>query len=264
MSEIPEKTKDNDVRAALLRRKAILDGLRSTGSLPPHPLESEWKIDGDDVLSSIYRAGDLSRRGVRGLLAEYFFETAIIPTVLRNGWKVVQAPPGDLPYDSLLERDGKRVSIQVKLQRVERGAPKRFHARSYKQFLYDVEVQKTRSGQKRPDKQNQVQRAGEEPIVLPMTATRPYPFGAFDILAVNMQPATKRWADFRFTVGTWLLERVNEPDLIEIHQPVASEPNDAWTDDLGICLDWFLSGKKNKVLKEIKHPLRFRRAGNSQ
>jgi hypothetical protein len=83
--------------------------------------------------------------------------------------------------------------------------------------------------------------------------TRPYPFGAFDILAVNMQPATKKWSEFRFTVANWLLERPDSPSLIEIHQPVALIPDDAWTDNLNTCLDWFLKGEKKKILNEILH-----------
>lgn len=94
-----------------------------------------------------------------------------------------------------------------------------------------------------------------------VTNTRPYPFGAFDILAVNMQPATKNWSEFRFTVAKWLLPRADSPSLMEIHQPVSLVPDDAWTDDLSACLEWYLRGKPNKVLKDIKHPLRFRRVG---
>lgn len=263
MNETQKKNNDNSGESALQRRKAILDGLRSQGSFPSHPLELEWEIDGDDILSSVYRSSDLSKRGVRGLLAEYFFENNIIPSVLRRGWTAVQIPAGDWPYDCLLERDGKRVSIQVKLQRLERGLPKRFHARHYEQVYYDVEVQKTRTGQRRSHKQNDEQPSVLAPDVILPIPTRPYAFGAFDILAVNMQPATKRWTEFRFTVGTWLLERLNAPDLIEIHQPVSLEPNEVWTDDLSTCLEWVLSGKKMKILEEIKHPNRFRRKGRS-
>jgi hypothetical protein len=263
MSEMSKKNNNNNDKSALQRRKAILDGLRSNGSFPPHPLEMEWEIDGDDILSSIFRASDLSRRGVRGLLAEYFFESDVIPSVSRRGWTVLQIPTGDWPYDCLLERDGKKISIQVKLQRLERGIPKRFHARHYEQIYYDVEVQKTRTGQRRSRKQNDEQPSVLAPKDIPPIATRPYSFGAFDILAVNMQPATKRWSEFRFTVGRWLLERLNAPELIEIHQPVSLEPNEVWTDDLNTCLEWFLSGKKKKILDEIKHPNRFRRKGQS-
>jgi hypothetical protein len=58
-------------------------------------LEVEWAIDGDDVLSSIYRAADLSRRGVRGLIAEFMFERDDLPSVEENGWKLVSVPKGN-------------------------------------------------------------------------------------------------------------------------------------------------------------------------
>jgi hypothetical protein len=138
---------------------------------------------------------------------------------------------------------------------LQAGQPKRFWESAYKDLVYyDVEVQKTRTGKKRTPR-------GAVPSDPPLTPTdtRPYPFGAFDILAVNMQPATKKWSEFRFTVGNWLLERPDSPSLIEIHQPVALIPDDAWTDNLATCLDWFLRGDRRKLLKEILHKSRPRR-----
>jgi hypothetical protein len=241
-------------------RKELFQFLRAR--LPLHPLEIEWAIDGDDVLSSLYRATDLSKRGVRGLIAEFVFERDVLPSVRENGWKLVSIPKGDWPYDSLVERDGKQASIQIKLQRLEAGHPKRFWEKTYKDLVYyDVEVQKTRTGKKRSPK-------GSAPSVeqqaLPNSIdTRPYPFGAFDILAVNMQPATKKWSEFRFTVANWLLERPDSPSLIEIHQPVALIPDNAWTDNLSTCLEWFLRGEDKKILEEIRHKPRPRKKNGS-
>ena len=71
-----------------------------------------------------------------------------------NGWKEV-AIVGDQPYDFLLERSGACVRIQVKLQRREAGIPKEYAARSRaslncaSETVYVVEVQKTRSGEKK-------------------------------------------------------------------------------------------------------------------
>jgi hypothetical protein len=255
MTESLEALKTAIDACSLEERKDLFQFLRAR--VPLHPLEVEWAIDGDDVLSSIYRATDLSRRGVRGLIAEFMFERDVLPSVRRDGWKLVSIPKGDWPYDSLLERNGKQVSIQIKLQRLEAGQPKRFRESAYMDVVYyDVEVQKTRTGKKRSPK-------GSAPSVEAPVDTRPYPFGAFDILAVSMQPATKKWSEFRFTVGDWLLERPDSPSLIEIHQPVALIPDDAWTDNLNICLDWLLNGEKRKVLKEIRHKPRPRKGKSS-
>ncbi len=95
--------------------------------------------------------------------------------------------------------------------------------------MYVVEVQKTRSGNKN----------GEE--------TRPYRFGDFDILAVNMQPSTGDWNRFVFTVGSWLLPSKKGANQIEIFQPVPEHPDDFWTDDLATCIKWFRSGLQKRL-----------------
>lgn len=260
MSETLDAIKAAIDKRSLEERKDLFEFLRAR--VPPHPLEVEWAIDGDDVLSSLHRATDLSKRGVRGLIAEFMFERDVLPSVRGNRWRLVSIPKGDWPYDSMVERDGKQVSIQIKLQRLEAGLPKRFRKSTYKDVIYyDVEVQKTRTGKKRIPKG--VPLSPEEKIPISLADTRPYPFGAFDILAVNMQPATKKWSEFRFTVGNWLLERPDSPTLVEIHQPVALIADDVWTDNLNTCLEWFLNGESKKVLKEIKHKTRPRRTSTS-
>lgn len=139
-------------------------------------------------------------------------------------------PGGDPPYDFVLEKSGQRATIQVKLQRTEQGQPKRYQPRRYTRELYVVEVQKTRSGKKR-------QQATAEGSSTDDESTRPYRFGDFDILAVNMQPSTKKWHDFRYTISSWLIPRKADPRLIEIFQPVALQPNDVWTDRLDVCFE---------------------------
>ena len=120
------------------------------------------------------------------------------------------------------------IRIQVKLQRRERSVPKLLSKRARKGLtgpsgtLYVAEVQKTRSGKKK----------GEN--------TRPYRFGDFDILAVNLHPSTGDWGRFVYTVGDWLLPRKAEVELIEIFQPVAKDADEYWTSDLVCCIDWFL------------------------
>jgi hypothetical protein len=151
-----------------------------------------------------------------------------------GGWKAAKVI-GDQSYDFLIESGPVQIRIQVKLQRKERGEPKEYAARSRAALkcpegtMYVVEVQKTRSGE----------RQGQ--------ATRPYRFGDFDILAVNLHPATKNWTRFVFTVGNWLLPRASDPSLIEIFQPVPLVPDDFWTDDLNRCIDWFLSGSQRRL-----------------
>ncbi len=142
---------------------------------------------------------------------------------------------GEESYDFLVEREQTKVRIQVKLQRKEKGLPLEYSRKSRASLkgttatLYVVEVQKTRSGERDGMK------------------TRPYRFGDFDILAVNLHPTTGKWERFAFTVGNWLLPRIKEPNLIEIFQPVALTSDGYWTDDLSRCIEWYLAGTTRRL-----------------
>lgn len=225
--------------------------------LVPHPLEREWGINAETILSAIRRSSDLTKRGVRGIIAEAVFETAIIPSIATSGW-VPAMLTGDLAYDVRLERGTQAVRIQIKLQRSEKAVPKLYYPDHYEEgSLYVVEVQKTRGGKKRtkrllPGTATAVETVDE------VEETRPYRFGDFDILAVNMHPSSGDWKNFRYTVASWLLPRAEDHALIEIFQPVAAIPNEVWTDDLSVCLDWYASGEKRTVLTEILHHSRRR------
>ena len=81
--------------------------------------------------------------------------------------------------------------------------------------------------------------------------SRPYQFGDFDIIAVNMQPSTSDWARFMYTVGSWLMPRTGDKKLIEIMQPVNGNRSDVWTDNIKECIGWLLSGEK-KVVFDMK------------
>ena len=213
-------------------RRLILQYLRER--LPLHPLEQSWGTTAEAILTAIARSSDLTQRGIRGILAEATFEKSILPQVEAGGWKAATIL-GDQAYDFLLANDATEVRIQVKLQRRQLGVPKEYSARSRSLLkcptgtMYVVEVQKTRSGEKNGLK------------------TRPYRFGEFDILAVNLHPSTGDWKRFIYTVGTWLLPRAADPELIEIFQPVPDRADDYWTADLNQCIDWFLVERKTSL-----------------
>jgi hypothetical protein len=222
-------------------------------SLLPHPLETEWGIDSDTILSAIRRSSDLTKRGVRGIIAEAVFENEVIPSMADCGWKptVIEA---DRPFDALLQKGDLLVRIQIKLQRLEKGVPKLYYPKFYQAGSYYVaEVQKTRSGEK-----TKIETLSGTGTTMTATntiimKTRPYRFGDFDVLAVNMHPSSGNWKSFRYTLGAWLLPRPADQHLIEVFQPVAAVPNDVWTDDLETCLKWFKSGAKRRVLGELLH-----------
>ena len=212
--------------------RLILKYLRQR--VPLHSLERQWGTTAEAILTAIERSSDLTQRGIRGILAEATFEEIVLPPLEPVGWKVAPIV-GDQAYDFVLEKGPARVRIQVKLQRRQVGVPKEYAARSRSSLkcpsgkIYVVEVQKTRSGQKNGQK------------------TRPYRFGDFDILAVNLHPSAGDWKRFVYTVGDWLLPRPKEQELIEIFQPVPDCLDEYWTDNLNLCIDWFLAGSKKRL-----------------
>jgi hypothetical protein len=213
------------------QRRAILDYLRAR--LPQHPLEKEWGIGAEVILSAISRSSDLTKRGVRGIIAEAVFELHVLQQL--QGWDAISFVD-DRAYDFLIRSSGqhsKEVRIQVKLQRMRKQKAMLASEanRHYPNEMYVVEVQKTRGG---IDLQT-----NEE--------TRPYRFGEFDILAVNMHPSTRDWHNFLFTVSNWLIPRTANPALIEIFQPIPRAPNDHWTNRIETCIGWLSSGERKRI-----------------
>jgi hypothetical protein len=203
------------------------------GRLPQHSLEREWGVGAEIILSAISRSSDLTKRGVRGIIAEAVFERNVLGRL--RGWEAMSFVD-DRPYDFLIRSESphaREVRIQVKLQRMRQGQPMLASQanRHYPADMYVVEVQKTRGG---IDLQT-----NEE--------TRPYRFGEFDVLAVNMHPSSREWTRFLYTVSGWLIPRNPNTALIEIFQPVSMLPSEYWTDDLETCLRWLSSGQNKKV-----------------
>jgi hypothetical protein len=232
MSELTDEVCRLIEHATEEEQRIILAYLRER--VPLHTLETEWNTTAEEILTAIARSSDLTLRGIRGILAEAIFEKRLLSELGRDGWHAIKII-GDQSYDFLIKRGEAQVRIQVKLQRKQRGEPKEYAARSHASLkcppgtIYVVEVQKTRSGEKDGEK------------------TRPYRFGDFDILAVNLHPATGRWERFAFTVASWLLPRAKDTNLIEIFQPVPITPDEYWTDDLSHCIEWFLSGTQKQL-----------------
>jgi len=228
---------------------------RYLSKLAPHPLEAEWEIDGDTILSAIRRSSDLTKRGVRGIIAEAVFETSVIPRLEGAGWTNMGIV-GNHSFDALLRKGDVQARIQVKLQRMERGEPKQYHPKHYGEGkFYVVEVQKTRSGKKTTRVSLPSGEGGLQGTTTTSEETRPYRFTDFDVLAVNMHPSSGNWSDFRYTLASWLLPRSDQA-LIEIMQPVAATANNVWTDDLVNCLGWLETAEKRRVLEAPSHPSR--------
>jgi len=94
------------------QRQEIFRRLRA--EFPIHPLEVELNISAEIVLEAIHRAGGLTLRMIRGVIAEAAFAIEVVERLA--GWRNVK-PPGDLPYDFQLDDGQGVVRVQVKLQR---------------------------------------------------------------------------------------------------------------------------------------------------
>ena len=208
-----------EIRALLAKcsdeqRRQIFADLRA--SIPIHSFEARMNAKAEVILEALDRAGDLTLRGIRGIIGEATFVREIVPSL--SGWEDV-TPPGDLPYDAALKDGISTVNVQVKMQRRAAGVA------WLRKGAAVVEIQRTRGGK----------RDGED--------TRPYRFGEFDILAVCMEPSHARWDSFHYIPERWLNPRSKNAALIEIMQPVALESDTIWTNDFNEAVRRFRSGQ---------------------
>jgi len=211
-----------------VQRQEIFRYLRK--EFPIHSLEVELNTEAEIILEAIQRAGGLTLRMIRGVIAEAAFRIDV--TARLSGWTNI-TPLGDLPYDFLLSDSQGTVRVQVKLQR-SLGRRPMWASEAYRflpKDMYVVETQRTRGGSNR--------KTGG--------LTRPYRFGEFDLLAVAMYPSTNRWDKFMYTVSDWLLSREADPSEMLKFQPVATVPNDDWTDNFYRAVEWWRAGVKKKI-----------------
>jgi len=194
-------------------RRELLLILRNEYNHPLHRLEDEFHTKAEVILESIARAGELTRRMLRGVIAESIFKVEIVDT--QSNWNDLSSD-ADSSADFVLDSGNGPVRVQVKLQRREKGVAKTDGR------TWFVETQKTRNG---------VDKDGK--------ATRKYFFGEFDILAVCMEPSTGNWEDFMFTLERNLTPLKKDTTRIAVMQTVPMVPDAQWTKSFEECLRWF-------------------------
>jgi hypothetical protein len=193
-----------------------------------HEFEDIIGAPAEMILEAVHRAPELTRRMLRGVIADAAFRTFVIPSIEVSGWKDI-TPNGNFAYDYMVEDSIGKVSVQVKLQRSEKGSPViRKGARfGFDGEVYITETQKTRTGSDGDEK------------------TRPYRYGEFDILAVAMQPSTGKWDSYMYTLGRWLIQGKNPREMATL-QPVATKSNEFWTNDFLTAATWFRTSDNGK------------------
>jgi hypothetical protein len=226
----------NAVRELLARctpeeRAAVFRELRATHAI--HPYEAAVGAPAEMILEAVHRAPELTRRMLRGVIADAAFRTFVVAALEARGWKDV-TPEGNFAYDYSVDDGQGPITIQVKLQRSERGAPV---VKAGKRYGFDGEVfmtetQKTRTGT--DGKANQ---------------TRPYRYGEFDVLAVSMQPSTGTWDSYMYTLGRWLLPGKTTGEMATM-QPVTEVDGEFWTHDFEIAAQWFREADGGKRMRD--------------
>jgi len=205
-------------------RAAAFMALRA--EFPIHELETLWNTTAEVILEAIARSSDLTKRGVRGVIAEASFKQHIVNRLLADGWEE-KGITGDKPFDFHLKHEEIEIRIQVKMQRQKAHRPMLASEASKTLFgdktdMWVVETQRTRGGKSK---------SGD--------ATRPYRFGEFDILAVSLHPSGRDWSRFIYTVASRLIPDPHNDKRIFKYQPVPRTANNAWTEDLLKCIEWF-------------------------
>jgi hypothetical protein len=190
-----------------------------------HDLEEKFGAPAEVILEAIARGSDLSQRGVLGLIAESYFRLKVIEKL--SGW-TEEPVEGHHAYDYLLTKGRLSVSVQVKRQRLELQQPKIYRRNS---GLFAVETQRTRGGTNRESQKK----------------TRPYRFGEFDVLAVSVQPSTRDWSDFRYTVQRWLLPDAKDSECLKVIQPLSIVANEDWADNFETAVAWFKDGSERRI-----------------
>lgn len=201
-------------------RQTLLHVLRSRYGTAIHPLEARWNTSAEAILEAIDQSGDLTQRGIRGVLAEASFRTNVVPQRL-PGWQI-RPFAGNQSYDLILEDTVGQVRVQVKLQRREKGVPK-LHRRNADIFV--VETQRTRTGRAADNSQ-----------------TRPYAVDDFDVLAVSLQPSVGDWISFIYCAVRDLAVRPENPRLLQVMQPFPASGSNLWSQDFEHAVRRFRAG----------------------
>jgi hypothetical protein len=211
-----------------------------------HPYEQAVGASAEMILEAVHRAPELTRRMLRGVIADAAFGAHVVDRLKGAGWRDA-TPEGNHAYDYRLENDDGPITVHVKLQRSGRGAPVVKDGSRYglDGNVYVVETQRTRSGSDGDAK-----------------STRPYRFGEFDVLAVSLQPSTGTWEQFMYTVATWLLPG-KRPGEIATLQPLTQGRSEFWTDDFAEVATWYRSLQDGRRMPDRSARQRAAKLGKS-
>jgi hypothetical protein len=191
----------------------------------------EWKGHTQTILSAV-RLSHPTRRGVTNAIAAGFFESSAFPALAQTGWMLSRSAPGS-PFTFALTLGGSLVRVLVVSLQQESGKPRRQSQSERPEPRYVALLPRKTLGapQRTEGMPGRAREDGPQAVI-----DRGFSFGDFDVLAVNLHAATRRWADFRYTLAAWLAPRKDRATLIATEQPL--ESSQMWTSELSVCVRW--------------------------
>jgi hypothetical protein len=192
----------------------------------------EWQSHTQTILSAV-RSSHPTRRGVTNAIAAGFFESSAFPVLAQAGWMLSRSAPGSPTL--AMSKGGRVVRVLIASLQQESGKPRRHSQGEAQEPRYIALLpRKTARTPLRPGgRTGRRLEHGPQAVV-----DRTFSLEDFDVLAVNLHAATRRWVDFRYTLAAWLVPRECRANLIANEQPVPLEPSRIWTSELLVCVRW--------------------------
>lgn len=198
---------------------------------------SAWQSRTQSILGAI-RASHPTRHGVRTAIAAAFFENAVLPRIMNDGWQRPMGMPRHDPFSVVIEKDKTKARILIAALELRGGKSRRGLSQGDRADPYVVRLGKRQARRHRGSESDSDRDFDNRPQG--PSRTRAWSFDEFDILAVNTQTATREWTDFRFALSRTLLPNKDHPVLIATAQPVSLGRSTNWMGELGTCLNHLL------------------------
>lgn len=197
----------------------------------------EWTDKARTILEAVRRTPRPTKWKVRRSIAEEILKKIVVPSVADLGWTLRAVQTDDPSCDVLLEAGHLRARMKMVLLKPATAKFRRIYREQHSESAYVLEMQRKTTQTKAAKAAANSKSRGTTQTSAPIG--RCYGFEEFDILAVNTHAVSRMWPDFRYTLAAWLRPHPVHQSFINVVQSVSPQPDDLWTDDLGVCLEWF-------------------------
>lgn len=205
----------------------------------------EWKSHTQTILEAITTSHP-AERAVHTAIAAGFLNNVVLSRMRERGWthKAVRLHK---THFIVVEANETVVRVMVTILQWEKG--KLRHTVSPQGDLYQARIPASLMG----PRHSRLKSCTADPK-RQKKPLRALSFTEFDILAVSMQPLTRRWSDFRYALSRMLAPHKDSAESISPVQWLPSTTSHSWTSDFNICLSWHLQALAKKTLPlEMTH-----------